>query len=70
MKKMRKLRLYRETVRNLTPETLAWVGGGATAAPPCNGGTAVCTFGCTQQCTGAACPSGQTGSNNCTTNQT
>lgn len=69
MKKMRKLRLYRETLRNLSPETLARVGGGATVANPCTVGTAACTFGCTQGCTGAACPSGETGSNNCTRNQ-
>jgi natural product precursor len=63
MKKLRKLNLSRETLHNLDSATLARVEGGGTA------GTA-CTFGCTQGCTGAACPSGQTGSNNCTTNVT
>jgi hypothetical protein len=57
MKKLKKLELNRETLRNLTTENLALARGGATQ------GTA-CTFSCTCGCSAAA---GCGGTNNCTT---
>lgn len=56
MKKLKKLELNRETLRNLTPDNLALAHGGATQ------GTA-CTFSCTCGCSADGCG----GTNNCTT---
>lgn len=55
MKKLKKLELNRETLRNLTPNNLMLARGGATE---------VCTFSCTCGCSAAP---GCAGTNNCTT---
>ena len=56
-KKMKKLRLSKETLRNLNPAYLEAAVGGATFA---------CTVGCTLDCSAAP---GCQGTNNCTTNE-